>query len=295
MGNPQVTKKIDTLVRDIYDLFDKDDWTPDQTHVEQFGRRLAIHIANRASETRGKPTLRLSNLGVPDRKLWYSINKPELSERLPPEAKIKFLFGDILEELLLFLAKEAGHTVEGEQDTLDINGVKGHRDAVIDGRVVDCKSASSYSFKKFESNALRGNDPFGYITQLGSYLAGSRDEEIVKDKTVASFLVIDKQLGKITLDTYPKDSTDHNKLVDYKRKVLELKEPPETKCYPDVPEGKSGNRKLDIGCSYCPFKWDCWGNLRAFLYSTGPVYLSETVKEPRVPEVNRDGKVITRF
>ena len=62
------------------------------------------------------------------------------------------MFGDILEELLLFLAKEAGHTVTGQQDTLSISGVNGHRDAIIDGRLVDVKSASSYSFRKFKNN-----------------------------------------------------------------------------------------------------------------------------------------------
>jgi hypothetical protein len=286
------TKNIETLVADIYDLFSKSDWKPDVGTIQSFGQRLAEHVANRASEERGAPTLRLSNLGVPDRKLWYTINVPEKAEPLPPEARIKFLFGDILEELLLFLAKEAGHDVTGQQDEIEINGVKGHRDAIIDGRVVDCKSASSYSFRKFEANGLRSDDPFGYLNQLGSYLAGSSD---ASERDVASFLVIDKTLGKITLDTYPKDDTDYEKLVEHKRKVISLPKPPEEKCYPEEPEGKSGNRKLGTGCSYCPFKHECWPGLRTFIYSTGPTFLTKVVKEPKVVEVNRNGDVVHKF
>lgn len=286
-------KSIDTLVSDIYGLFKNGSgWNPDPENVKAFGLRLGEHIANRASEERGPPTLRLSNLGVPDRKLWFTVNKPHLAEELPPEARIKFLFGDVLEELLLFLAKEAGHDVRGQQDEIEINGVKGHRDAVIDGRVVDCKSASSYSFRKFEANGLRKDDPFGYLNQLGGYLRGSPD---AVEKDVASFLVIDKTLGKITLDTYPKDDTDYDKLVEHKREVLSLKEPPEEKCYPDEVDGKSGNRKLGVGCSYCPFKNDCWKGLRTFIYSTGPLHLTHVAREPKVPEVNRNGDIVHKF
>lgn len=277
-------KSIDTLVDDIYSLFTDKDFTPDPANVDAFARRLASHICNRIAEERGKPTLRLSNLGTPcSRKLWYSINEPEAGEELPPEARIKFLFGDILEELLLFLAKEAGHTVEGCQDEVEIEGVRGHRDAIIDGRLVDCKSASSYSFKKFAANGLREDDPFGYLDQIGSYLEASQDDPALKEKDVASFLVIDKTLGKICLDTYAFPCEyNYKKKVTETRSILEGEIPP--KGYEDVPEGKSGNRKLCVQCSYCPFKLHCWSNLRTFIYSTGPVFLTKVEREPKVIE-----------
>jgi hypothetical protein len=286
-------KQIETLVADIYNLFDKpENWNPDPSNVERFGQRLAQHIANRSSEVRGKPTLRLSNLGVPDRKLWYSVNQPDTAEKLRPEVRVKFLFGDILEELLLFLAEEAGHDVKGQQDKLNVSGVVGHRDAVIDGRVVDVKSASSYSFKKFDSHGLAGDDPFGYIDQLGSYLAGSAGDPLVTEPDVGSFLVIDKQLGHITLDTHPKTDMNYDELVAHKKAVLDLPEPPTELCYEPVPDGKSGNLKLPVGCSYCSFKWQCHPELRAFLYSTGPVYLTKVERAPKVVEITKDGDVV---
>lgn len=288
-ANPDSPKQIETLVADIYDLL-----RPDYRHnfsdanVQNFGQRLATHVRRRLEMVRERPTLRLSNIGTKcRRKLWYSINEPDKAEPLSPAARFKFLFGDILEELLLFLGAEAGHDVKGTQDELEVNGVKGHRDAVIDGRLVDVKSASTYSFKKFASNGLREDDPFGYLDQLGGYLQASMDDELVSDKDVASFLVVDKTLGNIVLDTYPKNDVDYSSRVDELREMLAKEEPPDRHFDP-VPEGKSGNMRLCTYCSYCDFKRHCHPNLRTFLYSTGPVYLTHVAKEPKVSELNID-------
>jgi hypothetical protein len=208
---------------------------------------------------------------------------------IPPATRLKFLFGDILEELLLFLAKEAGHTVEREQTEIDVNGVKGHIDGIIDGRLVDCKSASTFSFQKFKDHSLPADDPFGYLDQLGCYLTGSESLDELKDKDVGSFLVVDKTLGNITLDTYPKPSKDYAQVVEQKRKMLEFPEPPE-RSFTDQKFQESGNRKLGVACSYCPFKFKCWPDLRVFEYagqngSKKPVFLTTVVKEPKVLEI----------
>lgn len=279
-------KEIDSLVDDIYNLFLKEGGhKPSPENLEKLGKDIATVIASRMAPAERKATLRLSNLGTPcERKLWYDINTPELGEPLDAPAKIKFLFGDILELLLLFWAREAGHEVTGEQDELVHHGVVGHRDCIIDGRVVDCKSASSYSFKKFAGNELRSNDPFGYLPQLGSYLDASRDDPRVTDKKRGSFLVIDKTLGKITLDTYAL-SPITQKYVDDKREVVNSNKPPK-RGFEDEPEGKSGNRKLGMNCSYCAYKSTCWPGLRGFAYSYGPQYLTWIEREPKVPEIS---------
>ena len=247
---------------------------------------MAHHVKSRLEEQRNEPTLRLSNLGTKClRKLWYQINEPDRAEVLPPSTRFKFLFGDILEDLLLFLAKEAGHSVQGEQDELNLHGVKGHRDAIIDGRIVDCKSASTYSFKKFESNRLREDDPFGYLTQLNSYIRGSEGDPRVTERDVGSFLVVDKTLGNICLDTYPVDTeTNYEEKINDIKDILSLPEAP-PRGFEDVPEGKSGNKKLCTNCSYCGYKFHCWDNLRSFNYSTGPVFLTTVAKQPKVEEL----------
>jgi hypothetical protein len=229
----------------------------------------------------------MSNLGKPDRRLWLEINHPDAGEPLTASTYVKFLYGDILEELILFLAKEAGHTVEGEQDRVEINGVIGHRDAVIDGVLTDVKSASSYSFKTFRSGELADNDKFGYIDQINQYLFAAQEDPIVRDKEVAAFFVIDKQNGFMCVDKHTNNNKDYVQVVEAKRQMLAEKEIPPL-CYPAIPEGKSGNEKLGIECSYCPFKKVCYPNLRTFRYSYGPVYLTKVVKEPKVPEVFDD-------
>lgn len=287
-------KSINTLVQDIY-AFISDPKSFSRANVTAFGETLAQRLAYRFSEQRGAGTLRASNLGKPcDRQLWYDVHRSSDREPLPPAARLKFLFGDILEELLLFLAREAGHTVTSEQAEIEINGVKGHIDGIVDGRLVDCKSASSYAFEKFKDHKLPEDDAFGYMDQLGAYLAGSQSNPDLTDKDTASFLVIDKTLGHITLDTYPASGKDYSKLVEQKREMLAKAEPPD-RPFTDVPFQKSGNRKLGTACSYCPFKHICWPNLRTFIYSNGPVYLTE-VKRPssKVIEIDKNGQRVER-
>lgn len=274
-------KTIDTLVEDIYETVDKGaDVSPEQSQA--FADSVSKIVSDRLQEARKAPILRMSNLGSPcERQLWYSVNTPELGEPLPPAARLKFLIGDLWEAVLLFLAEVSGHKVEGRQDDMDLHGVPGHRDAVIDGVTVDTKSASSYSFRKFEDGLKPDEDSFGYLTQLQGYLEAGQNDPLVEDKSQAAFLVGDKTLGKITLDKHPKKSIDYEKLVQRKREMLSRDVPP-PRGFKDEPDGKSGNRKLGVNCSYCPFKSVCWPNLQVYVYSTGPKFLTHVEKEPRV-------------
>lgn len=275
-------KTIDTLVADINNVL-VSPTTVSESDAQDLGRELAQVVQESLGEREASPSLRMSNLGTPcRRKLWYTVRAPQTAEPLPAHVRLKFLYGHILESLVLFFAKLAGHRVEGRQTELDIGGVKGHRDAVIDGRTVDVKSATTHSFKKFKENRLRENDPFGYIDQINAYRYAD-SANVVDDKV--SFLAIDKQLGNICLDTYDANDTDYDALVDELKLMLDEDEPP-ARHYKDIDEGKSGNRKLDVNCSYCPFKKTCWPGLRTFIYSNGPVHLSHVEKEPNVPEAN---------
>lgn len=280
-------KKIDTLVPDIYELMDKGADVR-QEDVEGFGKELSRIVEERLKPQERKPYLRMSSLGTKcDRKLWYSINRPELAEDMPPFVKLKFLIGDVWEAVLLFLAKAAGHSVEGQQDTQDLYGVKGHRDAVIDGTVTDVKSASSRSFTKFEEGLSEERDDFGYLTQLQGYLHTGQDDPIVTDKERAAFLAGDKTLGKITLDVHPRADIAFDRVVADKKAMLAKGNPP-PRGYSDEADGKSGNRKLGVACSYCEFKHGCWPGLRTYAYANGPRFLTQVVKEPRVDENQKD-------
>ncbi len=276
---------IDTLVQDIYRLFDAGGVEPTDEQLEAFSKSVTSSIRNsfryKPNESRG---LRMSALGKPERQSWYECHRPDLREHLTAETKIKFLYGHILEDLLLLFARMAGHDVTEEQKELELDGIKGHKDATIDGWVCDIKSASSFGFKKFKSNNLtKENDSFGYLYQIKAYGEAEQNDKLC-------FLAIDKQFGHIAVCT-----PDKKELPDVKEKIAKLKtclesDTPPPRCYPDEADGVTGNRKLGVNCSYCSFKNECWSDsnkgegLRKFIYSNGPRWMTTVKNEPKVPE-----------
>ncbi len=281
-----MTKEIRTLVEDMYNVIEgKGGW--DGTLGSIMGQGIAL-VANQRFSKRQEPRgyLSLSSIGTPcKRKLWYKINQTKDAEELQPNTLLKFFFGDMIEELALTLAIAAGHDVKGQQDRLNVHGIKGHRDAVIDGMTVDVKSASPFAFKKFKEGNLREDDPFGYISQLSSYVYAAKDDPLVTNKTAGAFLVIDKVNGHICLDVY--DFEDELKIKE--KEMLEAKEmvagPIPQDRIPPIPQSKtSPNTKLAMSCSYCEFRKVCWPEARTFIYSTGPLHLVDVVNEPRVPQ-----------
>lgn len=284
-------KILDTVVQDVYDLFNKGHEVS-QENLDSFAKNVTETIRNKLKtiQTFSNPTIRMSKIGTPDRKLWYEFNiqhdadKPD-PNLVEPANCIKFLYGDIIEELLLLLIKESGHKVEGEQGEVEVEGVVGHRDCIIDGITVDIKSTSKYAFQKFEKGTLHQDDPFAYIAQISGYAHAD-------DSPYGAFIAMNKETGELALLKIDKmDMIDPVQRVREVRDVIEREQPPEEKCYPEEPMGKTGNMTLAMGCSFCPFKELCWADanggqgLRKFRYSNGDKYLTKVVNEPRVEEV----------
>ena len=283
-------KNINTLVKDIYNLFDDGSLTKKQLeklpeHLNKFALEVCSQITLSLCEDRKEDNkLRLSAIGKPNRQLWYRSNLKQKQNPLPASTKIKFLYGHILEELLLLLTRIANHSVEETQKELNIEGVKGHQDAVIDGVLVDCKSASGKSFEKFKHNRLYEDDPFGYISQISAYAQANDVDE-------AAFLAIDKSTGEICLTPiHSLEMINAKERVAYLKKMVSDNSIPD-RCYSDIPDGKSGNYKLPIGCVYCDYKRECWADanngqgLRVFNYSKNKRYLTKVARLPEVEEI----------
>ena len=226
----------------------------------------------------------MSNIGKGARQLWYEKNYPNEKEKFTAPTLIKFIFGEIAEQLLLFLATVGGHSVTHRQAEVALGGVKGHIDADIDGTTVDVKSASSYAFKKFKNGTLVEDDAFGYVEQISGY-AKARG-------TDGAFLAVDKVSGELAYLPFTKEELSVFKVedrIEYLKTAVESVEAPE-RCYQDEKMGESGNMKLGVNCSYCNHKKRCWQDsngglgLRTFLYSTGPVFLTKVASEPKVRE-----------
>lgn len=275
------------LVTDIYDLLKKG-VVLSPAQKEELGKELVAAALQGIGPDEQRNELRMSNFGTKcNRRLWFQVNTPGEAEPLAPNVKFMFSYGHILEALTLFLGKLTGkHKIEGRQDELEVAGVKGHRDAVIDGVLVDVKSANSRGMAKFREHEVEIDDPFGYLDQLNLYAKGSEHDPLVTVKGEAAFLAVDKELGHIVLDRYKIDRTrDWEKEISQKKELLALPDPPPIPFKPR-PFGKSGNEEIPLQCKYCPYKRTCWkGKLRAFLYSSGLVYLTKVVKTPDVEEI----------
>jgi len=281
----------DTLVDDIYSLM-RTKRAPQginvEEEIEKFGEGMKeIMKHDFLPHSFDARKLRMSNIGKTDRYLWHHF-KGFKGEKIQPHTLIKFLYGHLIEEMLLFLVRMSGHEVTDEQKKAEVEGLVGHMDCKIDGIVTDVKSTSSYGFKKFQDGTLAFDDPFGYIDQLKGYAKAEDAREM-------GWLAMDKQNGHLTFLKYNLDDTQapvyevlEEDIVDRIKHIKEMvkqPEPPEH-CYPEQPDGKSGNMKLSVGCSYCQFKKHCYPDLRAFAYSTGPRFLTKVANQPKVMEID---------
>ena len=249
-------KSIDTLVKDIYNLFNSDEISMNEKeidiHINEFGDNIKEHLKTSLFEKeRDKNNLWLSAIGRPDRQIWYDVNLNNKAQPFTSPTKIKFLYGYILEELLITLSKIAEHKVTDTQKELEVQGVKGHQDCMIDDVLIDCKSTSPRGFDKFAKGDLIKDDPFGYIAQISAYAEGNNVDK-------AAFLAINKQSGEICLSpVHSLEMINAGDRIDYLKVMVKNNEPP-NRCYSDVKDGASGNRKLGTSCFYCNHKRECW-------------------------------------
>lgn len=283
-------KNLDTLIQDIYSNLEGLS-SGEALNISEEELDLTLARMKESILAWSKPRqadnnfrLRMSNIGRPLRQLWYESKSPSDFRAISGSTQIKFLYGHILEEIVLMLVRMAGHEVTSEQKEIDVSGVKGHMDCKINGEVVDVKTASKFAFTKFKNGSLADNDPFGYLAQLSGY-------ETAEDTSHGGFLVINKESGELCL--FRPDDLEKPNIKQKIKKVkaaIAVDTPPE-RCYDPIPEGKKGNMKLPSGCAYCPYKFECYSDankgegLKAYAYSNGPTYFTKVVVPPRVDEI----------
>jgi len=281
---------LSTLIEDIYDPLNKlSEGKPLPLTEEDIDLALS-NIKNSIiswatpSERNAKFTLRMSNIGRPARQLWFQKRDEYRSSGVNGATQIKFLYGHILEEILLMLVRMSGHKVTDEQKEVEVLGITGHIDCKIDGEVIDVKTASKFAFNKFANGTLAQDDGFGYLGQLGGYEAAEKTDN-------GGFLVINKESGELCL--YQPDDMEKPNIENKIQTLLDtidLDTKPDL-CYTPIPEGKKGNMKLPKPCSWCSYKFDCHSSandgagLRVFKYSNGYTYFTHVEAEPTVEEV----------
>jgi hypothetical protein len=303
---------IDNLCNDIYSvLMHEHKGEVSSRALEEFyessglALRKAVESPDRAPRENGVfYASELQDLVVCPRKSWYKINAPESAETLMPHVRIKFLYGDMIESLIVFLAEQAGHPVHYTQEVVEhtLPGtdvrIRGRIDGVIDGYMTDVKSASPYAFNKLKSPDYDpATDMFSYDLQVNFYATHFDDEgkPELTERDEQRLILVDKQSGTLAQRRVPRNERRLEGAKENAVLVTSSAKAPgmgDHTSYPDaigqVPT-THGNIKLATYCSYCAFKSRCWSDngvkLRGFAYSNGPVYMTKVNKvPPKVPE-----------
>ena len=124
---------MDNLIQDIYNLAETKSH-PARVPAEQIFKDFGSNMETIMREWLypkdfSGGTLRMSNIGQPDRKLWYKHRRKDYKgERLRAHTLIKFLYGHLIEEMLLALVKLSGHDFTDEQKRVELEGIKGSMD-----------------------------------------------------------------------------------------------------------------------------------------------------------------------
>jgi hypothetical protein len=275
--------KIESLVDDIYEVVKgaKAPATSNNNVNVSYDKWFTPR-----DKQREEKVLYFSEVGDPClRRQWFKYNQPEQAEQLDGNTLLKFFYGDILEELVLQVAEDAGHEVSHKQEKVFYEAgdgwwVRGRIDAIIDGVVVDVKSVTKYSEEKFKKGLVE--DPFGYYQQLNGYASALANDS-------AWFVTIQKELGHVAYYPIETHRGLFNAQVKHSIEGVSEKSFETLPGFAPVPQSAtSSNTKLCASCSYCSYKKQCFPQMRTFLYSSGPVHLVDVVDTPRVPEVTNE-------
>lgn len=195
--NRKILKSIRGTLRKIWDR----DFKLDKEHFSSFELRLKEFIEKQLIQTPDQRDfrLRLSGMGKDLISLQCAklgLDRDSRDESFTP---IKFMFGDMIEALILTLIESSGIVIDIEQENvkLDLGDdivISGTLDLVIDGKVYDIKTASPFSFEKFKKglSAVEAQDSFGYCSQLAAYSHAGGYE-------VGGWIVINKVTGEIVI------------------------------------------------------------------------------------------------
>ncbi len=259
----------------IYSLLDLNESLPiPENIIAEFSEAIAYGLKRQIFfEKSVQKNLRVSALGKCLRQQFYSIKGYE-GEVINPRTKMTFLFGDIVEAVVVTLAKASGVELIEQQKEVDVDGVKGHIDGLIkteDGiYLFECKSMADASFKNLTSSGL--SDDFGYLTQVNMYMYA-----LGLDR--AYLVAVNKNTGHIEEVEIPRDEDLIEKTlnnISVLRSCLESDNLPPRKYEPVLEKSKRGHAGrmiLPIPCSYCAYKNFCWENLQQDFKNNKPIWV----------------------
>ena len=236
--------------------------------IEEFGEMCKTAFRKQFTDKRNKTfRARMSNVGKPlcQLQMEKSNAKPEGQ---PYNGKMRNAFGDLIEALAVTIIKASGIKVDSTQKSVSYNmdksKIDGTYDIEIGNNIYDIKSASPYAFEhKFGDeggfNSIVEDDSFGYLSQ--GYLYSESES-----KKFGGWIVINKSTGEwLVTETPTEDEKYKNIAINLAKENLNALDEgkPFRRCFSDIEETfrkiPTGNKVLGIVCSFCPYKFPCWG------------------------------------
>ena len=236
--------------------------------IDEFGEMCKDAFRKQFTNKREKSfRARMSNIGKPLCQLQMEKSNAE-PEGQPYNNKMRNTFGDLIEALAVTIIKASGIKVDSTQKSVSYNmdksKIDGTYDIEIGNSIYDIKSASPYAFEhKFGDeggfNSIVEDDSFGYSSQ--GYLYSESE-----NKKFGGWIVINKSTGEwLVTETPTEDEKYKNIAINLSKENLHALDEgkPFRRCFSDIEETfrkiPTGNRVLGIVCSFCPYKFPCWG------------------------------------
>ena len=260
------------------EMFLSTDYTISEEIIEQatktFNEKLSKFNHVKKGSSNGLPSM--SQVGKPMCQLQASKLGWKQSPK-PDHFKIMMAYGDMTEVIAVAILLSAGIKITDMNKKVmlptKVGNMYGELDLIIeleDKTVWDIKSASSWSFdKKFSSyEQLKRMDDFGYCCQLFGYAKA----EGVK---AGGWIVINKGTGQMKI--VEADQKDEDYFLDkIEKNALQVSKTTEEshfeRSFEDTLETyykkSTGNRKLQMPCTFCDYKFSCWKDLK---YLKNPV------------------------
>jgi len=219
--------------------------------------------------------IRMSGLGRPI--CQQILEREKHVEDMDYNAFFRFLFGDIVESVLVLIMEQADVEIVEKQKavSLDIAGQKilGTLDLILKDemgvdKVWDVKSASEWAFKfKYTGyggyEKIKEDDPFGYIMQ--GHLYGE-----ATGLPFGGWIVVNKSSGQVAVVEAPDWQDEDRKLymADAEKRVKRLLDPDPKFVKPFKSEFetykvkgeeiRTGNKVLPKICGMCGYRSHCW-------------------------------------
>ena len=244
------------------------------TIVNEFGEACKQAFKKQFTDTsENKFIIRMSSIGRPLCQLQMEKSGAE-AEPMPYNAKMRNLFGDLIEASAVAIMKAAGIRIEDLQKEVKLKlgkqTIKGTYDVKIQNKIWDIKSASPYSFDhKFGEDggfdAILKQDTFGYVSQ--GYLYSNAEKT-----DFGGWIAINKSTGEWSIAETPLSDSKYSKdAIELAQKNIEALESnaPFKRLFKDEEEffnkKATGNRTLGLECRFCAYKKPCWGKNLQYL------------------------------